>query len=655
VIVSGLALGLLALACRADRGGDSSSVLGDLDGDGFEMPDDCADDDAAIHPAADEHCDGVDNNCDGELDGADAIEATAWYADADADGFGNPHLVRIACEAPNEFFLDNADDCDDEREDVFPGAQEYCDGIDDDCDGATDEEDALDQQLVYVDADGDGAGDPDATSMQCGVPDGFAAEPNDCDDGNAAMNPYLPEICNDGLDNDCEGTAEPCGFEGEKDLMLAEAIIVGAEDDQLGLGMASGDLDGDGDLDLAVRGGAVSFTSSSRKWIYLLDGPVAGLVDAPTVALAQIEVQLDTVLYGPVGDALEVFDVDGDGYDDLVAGSTGGGGATRGIFVFLSPFSGAGEPADADAAITDNNVGGSLERAGDLDGDGEVDFLVANTIQDVVYVVPGPIDRDLSTETVEGSITSPCPTGGHGGCGFGAGLGTSGDLDGDGHLDVVVGAPYHSLDSYSYEGAAYVYAGPFDSAREGEDHVAQFVSTSTYRALGTVIDIVPDLDGDGYDDLLFGHGSNAGYLSAPSDPGLAGVFYGPVADELSPSDADFLFEGEGGDATGISVALADTNDDGVQDLVVGDAWEDGTVPRAGAVFAVEGPLGTGTVGTDAAVGRVVGTGPDFAGSLVKNLGDLNDDGVDDVGIGAPTYQATAGGQGAAYLVFGGGM
>src|SRR6185436_3895279 len=174
----------------------------DLDGDGFETPDDCADDDAAVHPGADEHCDGIDNDCDGDTDGADALEASTWYADADADGFGNPDLVRVACQPPSEYFLDNADDCDDEREDVFPGAQEYCDGIDDDCDGATDEEDALDQHLVYADADGDGAGDPNVTSMQCGVPAGYAAKPDDCDDANASMSPYLVEVCNDGLDND---------------------------------------------------------------------------------------------------------------------------------------------------------------------------------------------------------------------------------------------------------------------------------------------------------------------------------------------------------------------------------------------------------------------------------------------------------------------
>src|SRR6185436_13228059 len=85
---------LFAVACtsRSGQDGDSSALSVDLDGDGFETPDDCADDD-------------------------DAYEASTWYADADADGFGNPDLLRVTCEPPSEYFLDNALDCDDERED----------------------------------------------------------------------------------------------------------------------------------------------------------------------------------------------------------------------------------------------------------------------------------------------------------------------------------------------------------------------------------------------------------------------------------------------------------------------------------------------------------------------------------------------------------
>ncbi len=88
---------------------------------------------------------------------------------------------------------------------------------------------------------------------------------------------------------------------------------------------------------------------------------------------------------------------------------------------------------------------------------------------------------------------------------------------------------------------------------------------------------------------------------------------------------------------------------------MGDAAEDADVSHAGAVFAIPGPFGTGRLGTADATGRVEGIGADQAGTTVENLGDLNGDGVEDIGIGAPGYATTAGGQGAAFLVFGGGM
>ncbi len=127
-------------------------LYADSDGDGFgggfvvlgcppvlgtsEMPGDCDDLDPSVHPGALERCDGVDNDCDGVVDGG--LPAASFHRDADADGFGDAAVFVAACSAPSGFVA-NAADCDDTRADVYPGAPETCDGRDNDCDGLTDE------------------------------------------------------------------------------------------------------------------------------------------------------------------------------------------------------------------------------------------------------------------------------------------------------------------------------------------------------------------------------------------------------------------------------------------------------------------------------------------------------------------------------------
>jgi len=77
-------------------------------------------------------------------------------------------------------------DCDDENEEVHPGATEVCDGVDNDCDGETDEEV---ETTYYQDADEDGCGDPAEPIDACEKPAGYVPSGSDCDDDDAEAYP----------------------------------------------------------------------------------------------------------------------------------------------------------------------------------------------------------------------------------------------------------------------------------------------------------------------------------------------------------------------------------------------------------------------------------------------------------------------------------
>ncbi len=142
----------------------------DNDGDGYAASVDCNDSNDQIHPGALELCDGADNNCNGTID-----EGCA--PDNDGDGF-------------------TADvDCDDTSPYIFPGAPENCgDGIDQDCIGAD-----LPCPETCTDSDGDGY------YIDAG---GCTAMPFDCNDSSASIHPGATEVCENGLDENCNGVAD---------------------------------------------------------------------------------------------------------------------------------------------------------------------------------------------------------------------------------------------------------------------------------------------------------------------------------------------------------------------------------------------------------------------------------------------------------------
>ena len=206
-----------------DSAADATTWYADTDGDSFGdathstiscnrpagfVPDntDCDDSDATVSGGAVEVCDGVDNDCDGDVDESDATDASTWYADTDGDGFGDAGSATTACTQPSGYEA-NALDCDDADGAVFPGADEYCDAVDNDCDGVVDEDDAVDATTWYADDDADTYGDASDSVVDCTQPSSTVADDTDCDDGDSSVNPGADEYCN-GIDDDCDGAVD---------------------------------------------------------------------------------------------------------------------------------------------------------------------------------------------------------------------------------------------------------------------------------------------------------------------------------------------------------------------------------------------------------------------------------------------------------------
>ncbi len=424
---------------------DESVGYADADADGFPACDDCDDAAAAVNRDAVEVCDGVDNDCEGTVDLA-ATDALTYYADVDADGYGDFTATVADCSAPSGHVAD-ATDCNDGDAAIYPGAEEpdctdptdyncdgsvayedidddgfpacedcndtdsavspsgteLCDGIDNDCSGTTDEDSAADALTWYVDADDDAYGYAPATWIACEQPAGYVVDATDCDDADVTAHPGGTEVCGGG-DENCDGAVDEGDAVGavlwyadsDSDTFGDGGVSVSACDVPAGYTADSSDCD---DLDPAVNAAATEVCD-------FIDNNCDTEVDeASADDAATWYADTDSDTFGDAAEPLVACDVPS-GY---VADATDCNDAVGSTFPGGTEVCG-GEDEDCDGATDDAGADGELTFYEDLDADtyGSAVSALACTVPS--GFVANDEDCDDSDAAISPDATEVCDT-----------------------------------------------------------------------------------------------------------------------------------------------------------------------------------------------------------------------------------------------------
>lgn len=592
-----------------DEALDGTTFYADGDGDGYgdvatasvacaapegfvASGDDCDDADINVHPGAAETCDGADQDCDGTTDN-DPIDAPDLYADADLDGYGDAAAPVVACDTA-EGIVATASDCDDADPDVHPGADEHCDGLDEDCDDVPDNA-AVDKATWYFDADGDGVGRADKSSLDCEQPPDYVLDGSDCDDTDELITDgydFWPDLDVDayGAGTPTRACTQPAGLVANQlDCDDSDPNANPAQDEACG----GGDENCDGSVDEDDAEGALSTFAD---------------VDADGYGDAAERRMTCVLAAGYVLDSTDCDDTD----------------------VAVSP---AGIEACND---TDDNCDGVADEGFDADADGfttcagDCDDADADTNPDGVDVCDDGVDQDCSgTEETgcypTGSYTTADATATILGTSASIALGSTsvaiGDLDKDGVDEMLVGASYDSPNGH-YSGSAWVLDGPLDSSSTLADYTLKMYGYSADDRLGYAVGIVGDQDADGFDDWLV---TAPAFIASTGQEGAVCVVSGGASGSFwipNPEDAaGACILGTSVVSIGNHALAGDLMGTGDDDIVVGEY-------SAHTLDVVEGPVTSRKkIATDAAWG-VVDSGGYIGGSA--DVGDFNGDGADDL-------------------------
>jgi hypothetical protein len=609
--------------------------------------DDCDDTTSLVSPAADELCNGIDDNCSGVVD--EGFVGTAFNLDADGYGYGygNPFSTDNFCMAP-EGWVANGDDCDDMRDFVFPGATELCNGLDDDCDNDADDG-LVPLRSYYLDGDQDGFGNPGYSDSLCTAPENWTTDQSDCDDTDPLISPDAVEDCDTPDDDDCNPDTT-CGPSG--DLRAADHHVFLPVDSGERAGAAVA-IARDGAV-TRIAIGAPSYATEATERdgaVYLMTAPTT----PATTSLSAGEF-LTSARWG-FGYAISAtHDMDGDGAEDLLVSAPFTSNSTGRVYVVSSRATSADSPAESSAIlrITANNnwvySGYSLASGHDLTGDGTPDLVVGAPL-----TVIGPNTRGrvaVISGAARGSVTINSNVSnirGTNNSQTGVAVAILPDFNGDGVADLAVGSNLVDISGVD-NGQVAVYFGPLETGNLDLDEAdVTYWGESAGDIAGTAVANAGDVNGDGLSDLIIGAPGHSqdGILGR----GAAYIVYGssaPSSHSLGSADATFLGHSP---AMGLGRAVSSAGDvdgNGLDDVLVGQP--EAVDHRGGAFLQLAPYMGTVNVGSDAFL--LAAHDNHEVGFALAPAGDVNGDGLDDFLIGNPGADTSFVTAGSVILSFG---